>query len=213
MASSSSNYQRFGADPYLLPNQQDLLVAALSSQAPGSSIYENESRIDQFRGKEGSEKQRPNSIQQGYSAETSSSAVVAQPDLLNSDALAALNADDPSFVDWLNTNDDLAYEAIDNGQAWADEQDGIQSGLPAITNIEEEPEVHDKRKNPSDVTDDGEGNGNKRREGEEKVAKKPGRKPLISEASTVSLDIITYKALSDSCLEAQGTESGGPEGV
>lgn len=189
MAGTSSNYQHFGADPYLLPSQQDLLVAALSSQAPGSSVYENEPRNDKLRVKEGSENQQPSSIQQGYSAETSSSAVVGQPDLLNSDALAALNADDPSFVDWLNTNDDLAYEAFDNGQAWADEQDGIQSGLPAITNTEGELDLHDKRKNPSDLTDDGEGNGNKRREGEEKVAKKPGRKPLVSEASTVSFCI------------------------
>lgn len=191
MAGTSSNYQQFGADPYLLPSQQDLLVAALSSQAPGSSVYENESRNDKLRGKEGSENQQPSSIQQGFSAETSSSAVVGQPDLLNSDALAALNADDPSFVDWLNTNDDLAYEAFDNGQAWADEQDGIQSELPAITNTEGELDLHDKRKNPSDLTENGEGNGNKRREGEEKVAKKPGRKPLISEASTVSFCIIT----------------------
>ena len=136
MAGTSSNYQQFGADPYLLPSQQDLLVAALSSQAPGSNMYENESRGDKFRGKEGSEKQRPSSTQQDYSTETGSSAILAQPDFINSDALAALNADDPSFVDWLNTNDDLSYEAIDNGQAWADEQDGHQSGLPPVINPE-----------------------------------------------------------------------------
>jgi len=45
-----------------------------------------------------------------------------------------------------------------------------------------EPEVHEKRSHP----DDGESPGAKRRESEEKVGKKPGRKPLTTEPTSVS---------------------------
>lgn len=45
-------------------------------------------------------------------------------------------------------------------------------------------ELHDKRKSLDEKDDDEEGGG-KRREGEDKLAKKPGRKPLTSEPTSV----------------------------
>jgi AP-1-like transcription factor len=48
-------------------------------------------------------------------------------------------------------------------------------------------ELHDKRKS-IDGKDDDEGGG-KRRESEDKSGKKPGRKPLTSEPTTVSIDM------------------------
>jgi len=47
-------------------------------------------------------------------------------------------------------------------------------------------ELHDKRKSIEGKEDDDEGGG-KRREGEDKTAKKPGRKPLTSEPTSVSV--------------------------
>jgi len=46
-------------------------------------------------------------------------------------------------------------------------------------------DTHDKRSHPDDNEDDEEGGG-KRREGDEKTSKKPGRKPLTSEPTSVS---------------------------
>lgn len=48
-----------------------------------------------------------------------------------------------------------------------------------------EADNHDKRSHPDDDDDDEEGGG-KRREGDEKSSKKPGRKPLTSEPTSVS---------------------------
>ena len=46
-------------------------------------------------------------------------------------------------------------------------------------------DLHDKRKSMDGNNDDEEGGG-KRREGEDKLSKKPGRKPLTSEPTSVS---------------------------
>jgi AP-1-like factor len=46
-------------------------------------------------------------------------------------------------------------------------------------------DTHDKRSHPDDDGDEEEGGG-KRREGDEKTTKKPGRKPLTSEPTSVS---------------------------
>lgn len=47
--------------------------------------------------------------------------------------------------------------------------------------------LHDKRKSLADKDDDDEDGGGKRREGEDKTSKKPGRKPLTSEPTSVGL--------------------------
>ena len=46
-------------------------------------------------------------------------------------------------------------------------------------------DTHDKRSHPDDEEEEEEGGG-KRREGDEKTGKKPGRKPLTSEPTSVS---------------------------
>lgn len=53
------------------------------------------------------------------------------------------------------------------------------------TSSDGDAENHDKRNHPDDDDHDEEGGG-KRREGEEKASKKPGRKPLTSEPTSVS---------------------------
>ena len=191
MAGASSDYQSFGADTLLSPSQQDLLVAALSSQATGSNTYEDQPRRGMVQGRDASRKELPNSVQQDHPSNLNPSEVATQTGFLNADALASLNAEDASFADWLGANNDIPYDAVDDGQFWLDEQDGAQAEIAINDDADEERDLHDKRKIPSGGTDDAEGAGNKRRESEEKVAKKPGRKPLISEASTVSHEFIT----------------------
>lgn len=48
-------------------------------------------------------------------------------------------------------------------------------------------ELHDKRKSIDGKDDDDDEGGGKRRESEDKSGKKPGRKPLTSEPTTVSI--------------------------
>ena len=202
MAGTSSENQQFGPDTFLSPNQQDLLIAALSSQATGSNDYEHQLGTGIVQGRDASKTQLPSATQQDYPSGINSSSIVARSDLVDAGGSASLDVGDTSFADWFGASDDLAYDAIEDGQIWTEEQDGFQADLAITDDADGEPDLHDKRKNPSDATDDPEGNGNKRRESEEKVAKKPGRKPLISEASTVSCNTVIREASSYSPLEA-----------
>ena len=77
----------------------------------------------------------------------------------------------------------LDYELEDGSFDW--DNTGMIGGLPAISH-DDDTEHHDKRKKSTDDDDGDEGTG-KRREGEEKgSARKPGRKPLTGEPTTVS---------------------------
>jgi AP-1-like factor len=71
-----------------------------------------------------------------------------------------------------------------------DGQDQMIGDLPETSG-----ELHDKRKS-IDGKDDDEGGG-KRRESEDKASKKPGRKPLTSEPTTVSIDDLSHVNGSD----------------
>jgi len=63
-------------------------------------------------------------------------------------------------------------------------------------------ETHDKRQHPDDDDDDEEDGGGKRREGD-KGSKKPGRKPLTNEPTSVSLiKGLLSRYISDSQTEA-----------
>lgn len=61
-----------------------------------------------------------------------------------------------------------------------EKQNGISSAM------ENGGDTHDKRKINEDDGPAGDDGGGKRREGDDKTAKKPGRKPLTSEPTTVS---------------------------
>lgn len=68
------------------------------------------------------------------------------------------------------------------------EQAKMVGDLPGTVKSESiENEANEKRSHPDDEDDDSSpGNDSKRRESTEKVAKKPGRKPLTSEPTSVS---------------------------
>jgi AP-1-like factor len=65
-----------------------------------------------------------------------------------------------------------------------DSQGQLIGALPG-TSSDGDADIHDKRSHPDDDGDDEEGGG-KRREGDEKTSKKPGRKALTSEPTSVS---------------------------
>ncbi len=77
----------------------------------------------------------------------------------------------------------LEYDLDDGNFDWDNNGETMFGNLPGTLN-EDDGELHDKRKNPQEEGD-GEESGNKRREGEDKLAKKPGRKPLTGEPTTV----------------------------
>lgn len=90
---------------------------------------------------------------------------------------------------------------------------GELPGAPSTAKSDStETDGQDKRSHPDD--EDDEENGAKRREGEDKVAKKPGRKPLTTEPSSVSLARSVKRvelADTNTCApETQSSEPGCP---
>lgn len=155
---------------YLDSNQQDLLTAALNSnnnQQQNTGNMGQQFGNDQFSfdGMDPSLFMNTNNL--------------AMQDFNNFGTI-----DDSPFLDQFNNgegNFDFDYNQAD-GQMIGD--------LPADDNDDDDEDddddhLHDKRKSPDDK-DDVDGN-NKRREGEVKEPKKPGRKPLTSEPTNVSI--------------------------
>jgi AP-1-like factor len=85
--------------------------------------------------------------------------------------------DDQQFMEFMGRNGGADFDAI------APEDTLHEQDSPASP-VLNDGELHDKRKNTED--DDDEENTPKRRESEEKLSKKPGRKPLTSEPTSVS---------------------------
>ena len=93
----------------------------------------------------------------------------------------SLDVDESPYLDFDGEFDD-SYNFDLDGQMIGD-LPGSSNGLSASP--DEEHDLHDKRKS-IDGSEDGDEGGGKRREGEEKAAKKPGRKPLMNEPTSVS---------------------------
>lgn len=151
------------ANPYLSPNQQDLLLAALSSQAkkPRSSA----TAVGDT----------------GLAKRTTSDDIKDDPAMMTamfqSPATMDLNTDFTPELDYLDGDTSFDFDNADLGG----EMIGALPGSGA------EPEQHDKRKSPDENEEPEEGDA-KRQEtlDGEKGAKKPGRKPLTNEPTTVS---------------------------
>ncbi|PGH27722.1 hypothetical protein AJ80_00509 [Polytolypa hystricis UAMH7299] len=176
MSSIDSIYQR---SLYLSPEQQDLLVAALSSadQAPKNqkgAPMKSEPYLAL------TELHTNTNMQRGLQAHRQPLTTVAPGQELfesptdNAPGSADLGfgGDDSPFLDF---DFDVDFDP--------DETEDLIGDLPSGTNGSEEPETREKRKS-IDGNQDNEEGGKKRKENEEKVAKKPGRKPLTSEPTT-----------------------------
>ena len=92
-------------------------------------------------------------------------------------------SDDSPYLDFDPDGDfdDSAFDFDPSGRMIGDlpdDDDDDDDDLPANGGL------HDKRKSVGDRDDDDEGGG-KRREGEDKTSKKPGRKPLTNEPTSV----------------------------
>lgn len=148
-------------DLYLSPNQTDLLVAALTSNKPTSTHSSMPARNAETK-----------------SAETPSGA--SGPSMPGSGRLDL--SDESPFLDYpLDGEGDESYNFDEEGQMFGD----LPDDDAADTVADAYEHLHDKRKSIDGADEDDMGGG-KRREGEDKTAKKPGRKPLTSEPTTVS---------------------------
>ena len=85
---------------------------------------------------------------------------------------------DQQFLDYLGRDNNFDIDAVAPGDLLDNEDSPGEDGTGDY-------DLHDKRKNPGDDENDSNENGAKRREGDEKIAKKPGRKPLTSEPTSV----------------------------
>lgn len=168
-------------DLSLTPEQKKLLRTALASNGPsfsnalGSSLF----------GK-GDEAKRSGVDQLNNTLKRSRKSINSEPVSGNmSEAqVQASTGSGEVGAGKLNVSSLLDYGLEDGAFEWDNNGENLFGGLTDDFN-EEDGELHDKRKNPDD--DEGvEGNGGKRREGEDKSAKKPGRKPLTGEPTTVS---------------------------
>jgi AP-1-like factor len=164
MAGTSANDFQNGAPFYLDSNQQDLLLAALASnnQDP-NGLFSN---IDNRQAMNGPNFQ--------YSGDGFDPTYFASPQQSTpANAFSTTGIEDTPF---------LEYADGDNSFDFDDDNDVMIGALPGGSPNGEE--GNEKRKSPDDDAEDGD-NGGKRRETEDKQAKKPGRKPLTSEPTTV----------------------------
>jgi len=112
-------------------------------------------------------------------------------------------ADDSPYLDFdLDAKGDDAFDFGVDGQMIGDIPDSHNNG-----------DLHDKRKSIDGNDDDDEGGG-KRRESEDKSGKKPGRKPLTSEPTSVSALRMTLRAISlTNVAETESSKSGCSAGL
>lgn len=149
----------------LTPQQQNLLFAALNSNKSPSAAASNSALSFPASSLDGS----PNLGVDGVGSYQNS------PDL---DYDYDFGAPDSSF--------DFSFNDADQAKMIGD------LPAPSSTSKSESPDGDspDKRSHPDD--DEEVNTGAKRREGEDKVAKKPGRKPLTTEPSSVSTDPVSH---------------------
>ena len=165
------NGAAFGPDLSLTPDQEGLLRTALFSNSPNTKSSESFSnRI--------SNPARPNSdfkqVNNSGGSMVTSSNMYTSPiqDTPSSGQLGSL--DESPFLD---------YDLDDGNFDWDNSGDQLFGDIPG-TEFNDEGEQHDKRKASNEDEEEGEGS-SKRREGDDKSAKKPGRKPLTGEPTTV----------------------------
>lgn len=160
------NGTAFGSDLSLTPSQEGLLRTALSSNNPKSSSPK--SSVTASADASSSDPRRNTNAAMANDTNINISPVQQTPgsgNLSNFD-------ESPSFLD---------YDLEDGNFDWDNTGDQLFGDLPG-SDFNDDHEHHDKRKAS---TPDGEEEGSsKRREGDEKGAKKPGRKPLTGEPTT-----------------------------
>ena len=178
MAGQTSTDSQF--NPYLSSTQQDLLLAALASnnfpgESNGSGPHSAIKRSDSDP--KGTQKPPPSFID-GAILDTTKKPVPQQ-----SADYGNYDFDDTSpFIDYLDGDSTLNFDSNDLG---GEDMFGSVPGPGTESSGSDKGDRSDKRKSPDDADEDDEDGDAKRREGDDKMAKKPGRKPLTSEPTTV----------------------------
>lgn len=182
MAVTSNNKSNINPDLYLSPDQQDLLLAALSSNNPtgmnGSSTYPGAAHLPNANPQLAKNNSQTVPDHNGMTTDTMSNSIYASPiqQTPGSVGLGGGGLDDSPFID---------YDLEDGSFDWDNSGEQLIGNIPGTSSNSDEGDLHDKRKSPDDDKDDEEGGG-KRREGDDRTSKKPGRKPLTSEPTSVS---------------------------
>ena len=163
----SGGQRGFANNSYLNANQQDLLVAALNSQANGRQNTQSQAIVGQNSETENSRSQQQSGSMNGMD----SNGVFISPTEAEFDSFGGEYTPDLDYLD-----DGFDFENADLGGE-------MIGALPGAGDSSENlAEGHEKRK----YSDDDGGNAKRQETGEgEKGAKKPGRKPLTSEPTTV----------------------------
>lgn len=142
-------------DFYLTPHQQSLLFAALNAN--------HQSGL-------------------GAPVAASNNGVSMSPNSLKNSPMQNNSIQESPFLDNLDydfgdSSFDFSFQNDDQSKMIGDLSDSVKSESP-------DADAHEKRSHPDDE-DDSPGNDAKRRENQDKVPKKPGRKPLTSEPTSV----------------------------
>ncbi|OJD33949.1 bzip transcription factor (ap-1) [Diplodia corticola] len=172
----TTNNDPFNSHPYLSPNQQDLLMAALNSNNRGGRPA----------GSTNSQAKKPSDGNPSQQFLLDG----LDPNFFPPDGAGAgfdnFNLEESPYVDFLDGDTGFEFDPNDTSDLLIGSLPGDQaqsSTSPDQPGADGENETGDKRKSPDDDDEEAEGGG-KRREGEDKTAKKPGRKPLTSEPTT-----------------------------
>ena len=178
MATSSNDPSSALPDLYLSPDQQELLLAALSSNNPNQPSHGISNTSVGQRPPSGPEPNQPTSNSMAASA------IYESPKREGQDRsyYSGSGVEESPFLDYeLDLDIDGSFDIDDSAN-----YDGQMIGnLPGRSSSNDDGDMHEKRKSIDDEkADDG---GGKRREGDEKTAKKPGRKPLTSEPTSVCI--------------------------
>lgn len=196
MAVPSNNDTTYNPDLYLSPDQQDLLLAALSSNKPdtmkASSMFSGGAQIPKSNSAHSQKDPQLQATEQSTDMTVNSQYVSPIQQTPGYAEFGSVALDDSPFLD---------FDLEDGNFDWDDNGDQLIGNVPGTSSNSDELEVHDKRKNPDGDDEDEEGGG-KRREGDDKSSKKPGRKPLTSEPTTVSTVAVesTSSTLADCAL-------------
>ena len=170
MAGTSTNDFQSGTPFYLDSNQQDLLMVALASnQQDPNALF---SPMDA--------KNALNGVQFPYPVDTTFNPnffTSPQQSTPTTTGFHNGSIDGSPFVDYIDGDTGFEFDG-ENGDLMIGSLPGDSPKRKASDDGTE------KRKSPGDDAEDPDGGG-KRREPEDKQAKKPGRKPLTSEPTTV----------------------------
>jgi AP-1-like factor len=164
---ASTNDFQNGAPFYLDATQQDLLLAALASN--------NQNPNDLFStGLDNGthNKQSINDAQFQYPVDALDPTYFTSPQQSTiGTGFGNVGIEESPFIDYLDGDNGFDFENAEGDMIGA-----LPGDTPADSN--------EKRKSPGDEEAEDDEGGGKRREGEDKQAKKPGRKPLTSEPTT-----------------------------